>query len=111
MGQIDAALICYQKSAILIEKNTLNQRVLNQGFIRFWAGELLAAKGERKLARTLLRAAYLKWRHISPSRASQAITLAQQIQSRHNEPMDAVEDRKVEGVVLDWILSRQPQLA
>jgi tetratricopeptide (TPR) repeat protein len=111
MGQIDAALICYQKSAILIQKDTLHQRVLNQAFIRFWVGELLAAKGERKLAHTLLKAAYLKWRHISPTRAAQAMALAQQVQSGHNEPMETIEDRKVEGVVLDWILSRQPQLA
>jgi tetratricopeptide (TPR) repeat protein len=45
MGQIDPAIICYRKSAILLQGDE-DQHVENQGFIRRWIGELLLAKGE-----------------------------------------------------------------
>jgi hypothetical protein len=79
MGQIDAALICYQKSAILVEKS---RHVVNQGFIRQWIGELLVSRQQFGLAALFFRAAYLKWEHASPPRASRAMQLAARGENR-----------------------------
>ncbi len=34
MGQIESALTCYQKSALLLEKNPQYEHVMNQGYIK-----------------------------------------------------------------------------
>jgi tetratricopeptide (TPR) repeat protein len=43
MGQVDSALACYQKSALLLERARV-QHAMNQGFIRAWVAELLVAR-------------------------------------------------------------------
>lgn len=61
MGQIDSALVCYQKSALLLEKYEV-EGILKQGFIRRWIGELLIAKGQYTLGAYFLEAARLRWK-------------------------------------------------
>jgi len=107
MGQIETALICYQKSALLIEKASRSEHVLNQGFIRAWVGELLVAREQFKLSDVFLTAAYLKWKHVSPPRASSVLELSKQIRGRMaDSPKIRVDEREVERICLDWILGR-----
>jgi tetratricopeptide (TPR) repeat protein len=102
VGQIDAALVCYQKAALLLEKT---HHIVNQGFARQWIGEVLLARQQFRLAAVFLRAAYLKWEHTSPPRASQVKELAEQIKSRVvGGPL--AEEGGVESICRDWILGR-----
>ncbi|OFV97190.1 MAG: hypothetical protein A3H28_00440 [Acidobacteria bacterium RIFCSPLOWO2_02_FULL_61_28] len=105
MGQIDSALICYQKSALLIEKDPKREHVLNQGFIRAWIGELFVAREQFRLAAVFFRAAYLKWEQVAPPRASKVMQLAEQIKNRLADAVQ-IDDRDIERICLDWILGR-----
>jgi tetratricopeptide (TPR) repeat protein len=105
MGQVDSALVCYQKSALLIEKNPEEEHLLNQGFIRRWVGELLVAKEQFKLASIFLEAARLKWEQVSPPRAKALALLLHRFKEQLPPPASmSAED--VERIVRDWILGR-----
>jgi tetratricopeptide (TPR) repeat protein len=105
MGQVEGALVCYQKSALLIEKDPKWEHVLNQGFVRQWIGELLVARSQFRLAGVFFRAAHQKWEHVSPPRAAKAKLLSQEIELRiSREP--STENRDVELICLDWIMGR-----
>ena len=106
MGQIDQALICYQKSALLLEKTVLSHHVYNQGFIRKWLGELLVARGQLVLGGIFLRAAYLMWCENSPPRATEVIAMYHDVEARCNMLSD-VDDTEIERVCLDWIFGRK----
>lgn len=69
MGQIDSALVCYTKSARLVEKEDDDGDQENQAFIRQWIGELLISKKEVSTALYFLVAAREKWRMVSPPKA------------------------------------------
>lgn len=69
MGQIDPALICYGKSARLIEGEHEDSDIENQAYIRQWIGELLLEKDEIEAALFFTRAAHTKWRLVSPPKA------------------------------------------
>jgi tetratricopeptide (TPR) repeat protein len=103
IGQIDSALICYQKSALLIEKDPTYHQVLNEGYIRAWIGELLASRGQLRLASVFLRAAYLKWEHVAPPKAAKVLATSKQLES---SPSDVAErtPSEVEQICVDWIL-------
>jgi tetratricopeptide (TPR) repeat protein len=105
MGQTDSALICYQKSALLLEKHGRNEHFVNEGFIRAWIGELFVAREQFRLAQVFFRAAYLKWEHVSPPRAATVAQLLKQIQSRSGNDV-AVDDSEAEKTCLNWILGR-----
>jgi tetratricopeptide (TPR) repeat protein len=105
MGQTDSALICYQKSALLLEKHGRNEHFVNEGFIRAWIGELFVAREQFRLAQVFFRAAYLKWEHVSPPRAATVAQLLKQIQSRTGNDV-AVDDSEAEKTCLNWILGR-----
>lgn len=103
MGQADSALICYQKSALLLEKHARNEHFVNEGFIRAWIGELFLAREQFRLAQVFFRAAYLKWEHVSPPRAAKVMEVLKQIQNR--TPNDfAIDDSEAERICLNWIL-------
>ena len=106
MGQTDSALVCYRKSALLIERRESGQTVLNQGYIRYWIGEVLLARGQRELAKTFLLAAYAKWRHVSPPKAEKVRTLSEQLGGVNARDHEA-EERKAETVCLEWIYGQQ----
>jgi tetratricopeptide (TPR) repeat protein len=105
MGQIDNALICYQKSALLLEQKSSNDSVVNQGYIRAWIGELLVARQQFRLAEIFFRAAYLKWEDVSPPKARKAMQLARQTRTRISNSL-SVEDVNVESICRDWITGR-----
>jgi tetratricopeptide (TPR) repeat protein len=105
MGQVDSALICYQKSALLIEKTSHHHRVLNQGFIRRWVGELLLARKDFKLAGIFLEAARLKWEQASPPKAAGVAALQRQLGAQIPDHY-RMSKEDIERVWLDWISGR-----
>jgi hypothetical protein len=102
MGEIEPALICYQKSVLILERVVGAESVLNQGFARAWIGEVLAARGQSKLALVFLRAAYLKWEQIAPPKAKKVAALARQIEEKSGN--FNVDDQDVERIVRNWIM-------
>jgi tetratricopeptide (TPR) repeat protein len=112
MGQFDTALICYQKSALLIERELRYEHVLNQGYVRAWVGELLMTRGQYRLAEIFCRAAMLIWEKVSPPKAERIAALCGQLRSRTSE-LPPVETVDVERTCLDWILGRsvEPELS
>jgi hypothetical protein len=102
MGQVDTALVCYQKSALLLEKARV-EHVINQGFIRAWVAELLVARQQITLAFVFFRAAYLKWQQTAPLRAAQVKEVAQQFKDRVRDATE-IDDSSVEGIWIRWIL-------
>jgi tetratricopeptide (TPR) repeat protein len=104
MGQIDAALACYQKSALLLER-ARHQHMVNRGYIRQWIAELLVSRNEIRLACVFFRAAYLKWEQTSPPRALVVKQMAMAVNDQLDDPLE-LNDLAVEGVCLDWILGK-----
>jgi tetratricopeptide (TPR) repeat protein len=102
MGQIRPALICYQKSALLIERDPNREHVLNQGYIRAWVGELLLARNELRLAYAFFRAARVKWEQVSPPRSLRMLQMSSDIQKRVPRAAE-MDDRGVERLFLDWV--------
>jgi len=104
MGQIGPALVCYQKSALIIEKAPQGANIRNQGFIRTWIGELLAARGEFRIAAIFLRAARAKWEQVGPPRVPMILILEKELEVR----LDGwrFEEAEVESICLDWIYGR-----
>jgi hypothetical protein len=105
MGQIEGALVCYQKSALIVEKHPMEERVRNQGYIRAWIGEVLVAREQFKLADVFFRAAHTKWEQAFPTKAASVLELSNQVRSRVS-PSHAVEPTDAERTCLDWILGR-----
>ena len=105
MGQLDQALVCYQKSAILIEKTVQQNHVYNQGFIRKWLGEVLAARGQSTLGGVFLRAAYLKWKETSPPRANEVMSMYREVEARCST-LSEIGDQEAESTCLNWIFGK-----
>jgi tetratricopeptide (TPR) repeat protein len=109
MGQIDEALVCYQKSALVLERAP-SEHVVNQGFIRAWIAELLVARKQFLLAYNFYRAAYLKWKETAPTRATALEKVAQEVRNRISSSRKP-DDASVERICLDWILGKQVDAA
>jgi tetratricopeptide (TPR) repeat protein len=109
MGQVDGALVCYQKSALLLEKAPTTH-VTNQGFIRRWIGELLMARKQYRLAAIFLEAARLKWEQVAPPRAKDIGILQSQLE-RESPGATSLTDVNVEQICRDWILGRHMDAA
>ena len=69
-GQMDEALVCYVKSAQLLESSRLHSSRLNKGYVRLWIGELLERRREFGMAMTAYRGAVCMWEDSSPPRCS-----------------------------------------
>jgi hypothetical protein len=105
MGQIDPALICYRKSALLLQRER-NPHVENQGFVRSWIGELLIAKSDFCSAKAFLSAAKSKWRMVAPQRAIRLDEKLKEIedQTRDCEPLSNYNS---ERYAVAWINERE----
>ena len=71
-SRLNEALVCYVKSAQLIEESHEHWARLNKGYIRDWIAELLVQQEEFELAAASYRAAVCSWEGSSPPRAAQA---------------------------------------
>lgn len=103
MGQIESALICYQKSAILIERNSSSENAMNKGYVRLWIGELLMAREEFDLAYAFLRSAFLLWKEVSPPKAAMAGKSINDIDN-HPAGYKQAPDGQVEKMCVRWIV-------
>lgn len=102
MGQINSALACYQKSALLLEKEGGYEQILNQGYIRWWVGELLLARNQKRLASIFVEAAKRKWELAAPELCRQL----GELQKNLNGVLRTLEDneQELESVCRRWIL-------
>ena len=103
MGQIEGALICYQKSAILMERHLLS--ATNKAYARTWIGELLAARGDAELAQAFLSSALRLWEKAAPPKTMAVVHALRELQRRFPEVVRA-NDRDAEKICLDWILGK-----
>jgi tetratricopeptide (TPR) repeat protein len=103
LGQIESALICYRKSAVLIERAT-GEQVRNQGYARMWIGEIFAAQSQFRIAEAFFQAARMKWEQISPAKSIEAGSMLCEIQSRLNG--SKIEPTRAEEICLNWINGR-----
>ena len=71
-GRLDEALVCYVKSAQLLEDSRSHRDRLNKGYIRLWIGGLLVQQGEYELAAASYRASACIWKECSPPRSTEA---------------------------------------
>lgn len=66
-GEVGKALICYRKSAKLLEQS--RDQMLNRGYIRQWVGQALNRLGHVEDGAIFLRAAHAIWNGFVPERA------------------------------------------
>lgn len=66
-GDIEKSLICYRKSAQLLEQSS--DSALNKGYIRLWIGECLLKIGHQEDSAIFLRAALEMWNGFIPHTA------------------------------------------
>ena len=103
MGQIDSALVCYQKSALLIERSQETVNITNKGYARAWIGELLAGREELTLAYAFLRSAFRLWEQVAPPKALAVSRQIMEIEARAGNRFD-IKDSEIDKVCLEWIL-------
>lgn len=108
MGQIDPAIVCYRKSAILLEKDAKFRHTTNQGYVRQWIGELLLARDEPCVARNFLTAARHKWNQVFPQRAVEVSEILNDNEKLFGAcPMLSEEDS--ERYCVAWIYGREDE--
>ncbi len=110
MGQIDTALVCYRKSALLIEKNQARDSVNNRGYARQWIGEVFAAKGATREAAMFLKAALRIWGMLSPVREARLMSLIaiKPELARHVAEVNEVE---AERYCVAWCFGREKDMS
>jgi tetratricopeptide (TPR) repeat protein len=108
MGQIDPALICYRKSAILLEKDQSLNNTENKAFARKWIGELLIIKSQFCLAKTFLDASKLKWEIVSPPRVAETDRILNSIREKTSD-CDELIGEDLERFCIAWIFGRESE--
>ena len=99
------ALVCYAKSAQLLEPSTNSRNQLNRGYIREWIAELLVEKGDLDLAAASYRAAVCIWEGISPPRAEEAKRALEGMAAEHPRLSVYIDelDWRVEEAFGQWL--------
>lgn len=108
MGQVDPALICYRKSAILIEKDQKVNNTENKAFARKWIGELLVVRGQYCVAKTFFEASRQKWEVVSPLRIAEIDRLLNSIRDKTSD-CAALKGEDVERYCIAWIFGRETE--
>ena len=105
IGRLEGALVCYVKSAQLLEKDHEHGARLNKGYIRFWIAELLVQQAEYDLASALYRAAACMWDDCSPPRSERASERLEALMASHPELDDYSGETnwKAEKAYVDWL--------
>ncbi len=101
MNQVEPALICYAKSAQIIEHRGENSLQENQAFVRQWIGELLVKKGERAAGLSFLVAALHKWARFSPPRSDAVGKFIEEQLALGDDKLPSPD--KAEDFALRWI--------
>jgi hypothetical protein len=108
MGQIEAALVCYQKSALLMARG-LGANVTNTAYSRTWIGELLAGREELGLACAFLQTAMRLWQQVGPPKTSAVMGLIKDIETQAAHPI-RIKDSEAEKMCMDldtWEIGRR----
>ncbi len=108
MGQIDPALICYRKSAILLEKDQNLNHTENKAFVREWIGELLIDKSQFCLAKTFLEASRLKWEVVSPPRTVEIDRILDTIRDKTSD-CNLLMGEDIERFCIAWVFGREDE--
>lgn len=105
MNRLDEALVCYVKSAQLLENSHSHSDRLNKGYIRYWIAELLVQQDKFELAAASYRAAVCIWNDCSPPRAAQAKEKLEALVTEHSEfrPYINAADWEAEEVYRRWL--------
>ena len=109
MDRFDEALVCYTKSAQLLEGGGRDHvERLNKGYVRYWLAEVFVKRGQLDLAAAAYRAAVCLWKDCSPPRAAEAEERLEALVTEHAELQGYIHqvDWKVEGAFGEW-LARQ----
>ena len=108
MKRLDEALVCYTRSAQLLEAGRDHVDRLNRGYIRHWLAEVLVEQGQLDVAAAAYRAAVCAWKDCSPPRAGKAEEALEALVAEHTELRAYLgqADWRAEGAFVEW-LSRQ----
>ena len=104
-SRLDEALVCYVKSAQLLEESRAHDGRLNKGYIRYWIAELLVQQEEFELAAASYRAAMCMWDDSSPPRSAQAKDKLETLATEHPELRTYLNevDWRVEDAYGRWL--------
>ena len=105
VDRLDDALICYIKSAQLLEEGRSHQDLINKGYIRLWIGELLARQGRFDVGAASFRAAVCIWADSSPPRATIAGNKLRSLTQIHPDLRSYLDapDWRVEDEYRNWL--------
>jgi tetratricopeptide (TPR) repeat protein len=105
LDQFDNALICFRKSAVLIEETRGGSHVANQAYIRQWAAEAMLERGEYCQAKNFFEAALAKWAHVSPVKANKILEVLNTISDRLTDCVPLASEQ-LERNFRDWAYER-----
>ena len=101
----DRAMVCYKKSALLLEDDESSQAILNQGYARSWIAEALALRGELEMAYYFMRSAIFRWKRVAPPRAKEVEQKITELRDRLQpfEVFAGTSDDEIERRCGRWI--------
>lgn len=92
-GRLELALDFYKKSALLLERSGIESlKRLNQGYVRFWVGEVFLARDLHREALFCFKAADAIWSEVSPPRAVEAKKGGAQAREKVPEIENSIEE-------------------
>lgn len=108
MNRLDEALVCYVKSAQILEGSRSYEGRLNKGFIRYWIAELLMLQEKFELAAAFYRCAVCVWSDSSPPRANKITEKLENLVAAHPELHTYLNevDWKTEETYRRWLDSQ-----
>ena len=103
--ELNEALVCYVKSARLLQQGRDYVDRLNRGYVRLWIAEVVIHNGEIELGAMFLRASMYTWEECSPPRAEQAKQRLLALVDEHRGLSECliIPDWKAEGVFSRWL--------
>jgi hypothetical protein len=106
-SDLDRAVICYKRSAVLLEKEEGAKTIINQGYARAWIAEVLVARREFDLAYYFMRTAASRWKKVAPPRAldieRKIVELREKLQPF--EAFAGMSDDEIERRCRRWLYS------
>ncbi|HEY1709119.1 MAG TPA: hypothetical protein VGG10_12695 [Rhizomicrobium sp.] len=108
MGQIDPALICYRKSAVLLERSKKHGHTTNEGYIRQWIGELYIDRNDVYVARNFLIAARQRWEQVFPPRVAEISARLSTIENAFSD-CKKLSEEDCERYCKAWIYGREDE--
>ncbi|MFZ6179991.1 metallophosphoesterase [Nannocystis pusilla] len=106
---VQKALVCYRKSALLLEESKAQESSVNRGWARLWIAEALERQGEVEEAFRFYKDAQYVWSKSLPLRAEQAGLAAERLVEHVRAGQGAtslhMNEVMIEDCCLRWIRS------